>query len=128
MKRVVHVPYGDPAPALAVAAGFGSSSLDEPYDADHHGTRRIPTEHARMIIDGQTMMLILPADELATSCPPYRMTAFTHLGEPVWMPHDWPHFIYLFIADSTALVAAALILAWFLPRPAAAPADAPSDV
>ena len=55
-------------------------------------------------------------------------SAFTHLGEPVWMPHDWPHFIYLFIADSTALVAAALILAWFLPRSAAAPADAPSDV
>jgi hypothetical protein len=56
--------------------------------------------------------------------------AFTHLGEPIYWHHDWGHFVYLFIADSAALAAAGLILAWFLPRPAAtaAPADAPRDV
>jgi hypothetical protein len=47
-------------------------------------------------------------------------SAFTHLGEPIYYHHDWVHFIYLFIADSAALLAAGLIIArWFLPRPAA---------
>ena len=57
-------------------------------------------------------------------------TAFVHLGEPVFMHHDWGHFIYLFIADALMLAAAGLVLAWFLPTPraAAAPADAPTDV
>ena len=56
-------------------------------------------------------------------------TAFTHLGEPIYWHHDWPHFIYLFIADAVALSAAAIIIAWFLPnsdRPA--PAHAPAEV
>jgi hypothetical protein len=45
------------------------------------------------------------------------------------MHHDWPHFVYLFIADSAALAAAGVIIAWFLPRSRdAAPADAPIDV
>jgi hypothetical protein len=56
-------------------------------------------------------------------------TAFTHLGEPIYWHHDWPHFIYLFIADGLALSAAGIILAWFLPRSRqAAPGDAPSEV
>ncbi len=55
--------------------------------------------------------------------------AFTHLGEPIYYHHDWGHFIYLFIADSLALAAAGVIIAWFLPKArAAAPADAPTDV
>lgn len=53
--------------------------------------------------------------------------AFTHLGEPIYMHHDWPHFIYLFVADSLRLVAAGVILAWFLPvRAAEAPAVVPA--
>ena len=56
-------------------------------------------------------------------------TAFTHLGEPIFWHHDWPHFIYLFIADSLALATAGLIVAWFLPRSdRQAPGDAPTDV
>jgi hypothetical protein len=55
-------------------------------------------------------------------------TAFTRLGEPIYYHHDWPHFIYLFIADGLMLAAAGVILAWFLPRASAAPADAPIDV
>ena len=55
-------------------------------------------------------------------------TAFTHLGEPIYYHHDWAHFIYLFIADGLMLAAAGIILAWFLPKASAAPADAPTDV
>lgn len=55
--------------------------------------------------------------------------AYTHLGEPIYWHHDWGHFIYLFVADSFALTAAALIIAWFLPKSrTAAPADAPTSV
>jgi hypothetical protein len=55
--------------------------------------------------------------------------AFIHFREPILWHHDWAHFIYLFVADSVALGAAALIIAWFLPRPRqAAPADAPTEV
>jgi len=54
---------------------------------------------------------------------------FTHLSEPIYYHHDWPHFIYLFVADSLMIVAAAVIVAWFIPVPAvAAPAVAPSEV
>ena len=55
-------------------------------------------------------------------------SAYNHLGEPVYLHHDWGHFVYLFVADSLALAAAGLILAWFLPPSrSAAPADAPSE-
>jgi len=54
-------------------------------------------------------------------------TAFNHLGEPIYFyfHHDWPHFIFLFIADSAMLGAAGIIIAWFLPKARAAPAEAP---
>ena len=56
-------------------------------------------------------------------------SAFIHLKEPIYYHHDWPQFIYLFIADAVALAAAGLIIArWFLPRARTAPADAPTDV
>lgn len=55
-------------------------------------------------------------------------TAFVHLGEPIYWHHDWRHFIYLFIADGLALAMAGIIIAWFLPKSRAAPADAPRDV
>lgn len=60
-------------------------------------------------------------------------TAYTHLGEPIYMHHDWPHFVYLFVADSLILVAAGAILAWFLPTraaeaPVAAPEETPAEV
>lgn len=55
-------------------------------------------------------------------------SAFTHLGEPIYLHHDWPHFIYLFVADSLMLVAGGVIVAWFLPiRAVAAPAAAPAE-
>jgi hypothetical protein len=57
-------------------------------------------------------------------------SAYIHLGEPIFLHHDWLHFIYLFIADAAVLAAGGLIIArWFLPSDArSATADAPSDV
>jgi len=56
-------------------------------------------------------------------------SAFMHLGEPIYFHHDWPHFIYVFIADAIALAAGAVIVAWFMTsRRAVAPADAPTEV
>jgi hypothetical protein len=45
--------------------------------------------------------------------------AFTHLGLPLYSPHDWAYYIYLFLADGLALVAAGVIVAWFLKVPTA---------
>jgi hypothetical protein len=43
--------------------------------------------------------------------------AYMHLGEPVWLHHDWANFIYLFIGDAAAMIAGGLVIArWFLPR------------
>ena len=51
--------------------------------------------------------------------------AFMHLGEPIYYHHDWPQFIYLFVADAAALIAAGLILSrWFLSPPASEQAAA----
>jgi hypothetical protein len=54
-------------------------------------------------------------------------TAFTHLGEPIYMHHDWAHFIYLFVANALMLVAGGVIVAWFLPVRAMAVAAAPVE-
>jgi hypothetical protein len=55
--------------------------------------------------------------------------AFTHLSEPIYYHHDWPYFIYVFVADGLMLATAGFILAWFLPRAPVAmvPADAPTE-
>lgn len=42
--------------------------------------------------------------------------AFNHLSEPIYYHHDWPHFVYAFVADGLMLAAAGLILAWFLTK------------
>ena len=55
-------------------------------------------------------------------------SAFTHLSEPLYFHHDWPHFIYLFVADGAMLAAAGIVIAWFLPKPRAEATDTPTDV
>lgn len=45
---------------------------------------------ARIVIEGSTMMLIVPAAELGVAAPPYRVTAFAHLGDfGLDPPHVW---------------------------------------
>ena len=41
---------------------------------------------------------------------------FMRLGEPIWYHQDWGHAIYLFIADSVAMIAAGLVILKLLPR------------
>ena len=59
--------------------------------------------------------------------------AFTHLGVPLYYPHGWGYYIYLFIADGVSLAAAGVIVAWFIkvePVPAVvgeAPAERPAE-
>src|SRR5690606_18817381 len=54
------------------------------------GTITPISSDARIVIDGAMMMLLVPADELASPCPPYRMTAFTHRGDyGLNPPYDW---------------------------------------
>ena len=43
-------------------------------------------------------------------------SAYNHLSEPIYYHHDWPHFVYAFVADGLMLAAAGFILAWFLTR------------
>lgn len=45
--------------------------------------------------------------------------AFANLGEPIYYHHDWPHFLYSFVADGLMLAAAGVIVAWFLKAPPA---------
>ncbi|MBX3560280.1 MAG: hypothetical protein KF780_00550 [Sphingomonas sp.] len=59
---------------------------------------------------------------------PLGATIFGHLGRPVYYHHDWANAVYAFVADTTMLVVAGLILAWFLPSVRGAPADMPTDV
>jgi hypothetical protein len=59
--------------------------------------------------------------------------AFTHLRVPLYYPHDWAYYIYLFLADGVSLAVAGIIVAWFIkvpPAPAVvgeAPAERPAD-
>lgn len=55
--------------------------------------------------------------------------AYAHLKMPLFYHHGWGHYVFAFLADSLTLIAGGLIIVrWFLPRRAAAPADAPVDV
>ena len=56
--------------------------------------------------------------------------AFTHLGVPIYYPHGWGYYIYLFIADGVSLAAAGVIVAWFIkvaPETAAAVGESPAE-
>jgi hypothetical protein len=45
------------------------------------------------------------------------VSALMHLKEPLFYHHDWPHFIYLFLADAVTLTVGGVIIArWFLPK------------
>jgi hypothetical protein len=54
-------------------------------------------------------------------------SAFVHLGEPIYYHHDWPYFLYAFIADGLMLAAAGVIVAWFLKTPPAETAAETSE-
>ena len=53
-------------------------------------------------------------------------TVFTRLGEPVWTHQDWAYAIYVFVADSVAMVVSGLTILKLLPKRSAAPTAAPA--
>jgi lysylphosphatidylglycerol synthetase-like protein (DUF2156 family) len=56
-------------------------------------------------------------------------SALITLGEPIWYHHDWPNFVYEFIANATMLSVAGLVITrWFLPVGAVMPASAQPTV
>ncbi len=58
-------------------------------------------------------------------------TGLITLGEPIWYHHDWPNFIYGFVANTAMLIVAGLVIArWFLPKAAemTTPVAVPSPV
>ena len=55
--------------------------------------------------------------------------AFIHLGEPIYLHHDWGNAIYNLFGNALALIVGGLIVAWFIPHHrSAAPVDAPTEV
>jgi hypothetical protein len=57
------------------------------------------------------------------------VTIWTILAQPVFNHFGWGYWIYSFIAETSALVLAGLVVArWFVPHARSAPADAPSEV
>jgi hypothetical protein len=57
------------------------------------------------------------------------VTMWTILSQPVFNHFGWGYWIYSFIAESTALILAGLVVArWFVPHPRPAHADAPAEV
>ncbi|MDG2535041.1 hypothetical protein P6144_15380 [Sphingomonas sp. HITSZ_GF] len=49
------------------------------------------------------------------------VTAYSDLGQPIFNHAPWGYFTYLWISDVASWIAAGAVLAWALPRPAAAP-------
>jgi hypothetical protein len=56
------------------------------------------------------------------------VTVWTLLAQPVFNHYGWGYWIYSFIAETTGLILAGLVVArWFLPHPRSAPDAAPAD-
>ncbi len=57
------------------------------------------------------------------------VTIWTTLSQPVFNHYGWGYWVYSFLAETTGVVLAGLVVArWFLPHPRSAPADAPTEV
>jgi hypothetical protein len=55
-------------------------------------------------------------------CAALAFTAWEYLGSPIFNHYGWGYWIYYFVAEAVAWIAAGMTIAWFLPRPHA---DAP---
>lgn len=57
------------------------------------------------------------------------ITLWTILAQPVFNHFGWGYWIYSFVAETTALILAGLVVArWFMAPARTAPADAPTEV
>lgn len=55
----------------------------------------------------------------------FAAAGFIHLSQPIWLLSDWSSALFGTIADGLILTVAALIVAWFVPRPRRVLAEAP---
>lgn len=103
----------------------------------HFNTQGFPTEDTGMIVSGLVFALVsglLLAFALAVTgavsfagrarlvvCFAIGVTSWTILAQPVFNHFGWGYWIYSFIAESTGLILAGLVIArWFVPAPAVA--------
>lgn len=57
------------------------------------------------------------------------ITFWTILAQPIFHHHGWTYWVYSFVSQTAALIAAGLVAArWFMPHARQAPADAPTEV
>lgn len=59
--------------------------------------------NARLIISGNTLLLLLPRSEVGVAAPSFRLTAFRHKGDyGINPPHDWDGSVWPAVADALA--------------------------
>jgi hypothetical protein len=57
------------------------------------------------------------------------VSAFTILGDPIWLHQDWTYAIFNFVGSTISLLAGGLLLArWFMPQRAETAAAAPAPL
>jgi hypothetical protein len=49
-------------------------------------------------------------------CISVAFTGWEYLGSPIFNHYGWGYWVYYFIAEAVAWIAAGLVIAWFLPR------------
>jgi len=136
--------YVIPAPHTQHGATLYSQG---PIATVHYNTNGYSPDDMSMLLPGIVMALIsgmLISFALAAVCGGGRsfsasaqlvilfsvgVTMWTILAQPVFNHFGWGYWVYSFVAETTGLVLAGLVVArWFLPPARTAPADAPTDV
>lgn len=114
-----------------------------PIAVVHYNTQGFSPDDMSMILPGFLLAVaagLLIAFGLAASgaasfagrarlvvCFALAATTWTLLGQPVFNHFGWGYWIYSFIAESTGLILAGLVIAkWFVARPAASAEPAPA--
>jgi len=128
----------DPRNSAAGTVLYGTG----PIAVVHYNVSGFPTEDTGMIVTGFVMALLsglLIAFGLAATgassfaararlvvCVALGINLWTILAQPVFNHFGWGYWVYSFIAESTGLILAGLIIArWFVAAPEAA-AEAPA--
>jgi hypothetical protein len=127
-------------PAFSNSAAGTVLYAQGPIAVVHFNTRGFPTEDMSMllpgfitaVISGLLMAFALGASGAASFgararlvvCFSLAVTTWTILAQPIFNHFGWGYWIYSFIAESSGLIIAGLVIArWFAAAPAAAVAE-----